>query len=82
MNPPHNLTFHMAKRLATAPNELEYYNAVMEKGPSVEGQKVCNWYTPTSVSSPLGSVIKCNLFWITRDVRTLISKHVLFQWTT
>jgi len=44
MNPPHNLTFHMAKRLSTTPNDLEYYTTVMERGMAVDGQKVCIWY--------------------------------------
>ena len=45
MSSPHNLTLQMAKRFSKAPQELSYYNSVMEMGES-DGQLVCNWYIP------------------------------------
>ena len=59
MREPHNLTVHMAKRLARSPSELSYYNSVMEMGKSMDGSMLCNWYTPVSFAN---SGLSINLF--------------------
>ena len=66
MREPHNLSVHMAKRLARSPSELSFYNSVMEMGKSIEGSRLCNWY---ELCSPLiqACVSACAIVTSTRD---------------
>ena len=44
MGPPHNLEYNAAKFFSVNPNELEYYNTVLEKIKAVDGRMLSNWY--------------------------------------
>lgn len=43
LGPPHNLGIKMAKRLSVIPDELTYYNAVLERARIIDGSIVYNW---------------------------------------
>jgi aspartyl-tRNA(Asn)/glutamyl-tRNA(Gln) amidotransferase subunit B len=44
LNQPHNLDRRMATRLSILPEELSYYNDVLEIAKEVEGRTIFNWY--------------------------------------
>ena len=44
LNQPHNLDMAMARRLSVSPEELAYYNNVLEKARGVDGTTIFNWY--------------------------------------